>query len=272
MVIKGGYLILSSTIMTLAQRLEAIGLSEKEAKVYLATLELGDAPVHEISKKANVNRATTYVILEGLLQKAIVSKYEKEKKTHFIAENPISLRSVIREKEELLRHKEHLLQTISPELQSIYNLLPHKPVVRFFEGKEGLKAMQQDFLEGNKSKIVYEIFPYEHVTQAFTEEEVKKNGEKRRLSGIKAVGIYKKVGGEDLRGDEITYLKRLSDDSVVTSDITVYGDEVRFVALKGHLSGVVIESKAIADTLETMFKIIMNCKCSEKKSPERSSN
>ena len=45
--------------MTLDKELQKIGLSEKEAKVYLAALELGQASVQNIARKAEVNRATT---------------------------------------------------------------------------------------------------------------------------------------------------------------------------------------------------------------------
>ena len=40
----------------LERELQEIGLNEKEAKVYLATLELGQSVVQDIAKKAGVNR------------------------------------------------------------------------------------------------------------------------------------------------------------------------------------------------------------------------
>ena len=73
-----------------------IGLSEKEAAVYLALLELGSDTVQHIAKKSAVNRATTYVILDSLKKKGVVSTVEKGTKTHFQAESPESLRKLIR--------------------------------------------------------------------------------------------------------------------------------------------------------------------------------
>ena len=64
----------------LEQELQKIGLSEKEAKVYLAAMELGQAPVQKIAQKAKVNRATTYVILEGLQKKGVITTVDHEKK------------------------------------------------------------------------------------------------------------------------------------------------------------------------------------------------
>lgn len=47
-------------------QLKHIGLSENEAKVYLAMLELGPSPMLEIAAKAGINRPTAYAQLEAL--------------------------------------------------------------------------------------------------------------------------------------------------------------------------------------------------------------
>ena len=45
--------------------LKEIGLTETEVKIYIKLLELGPSLASGISKKANVERAVTYHILEG---------------------------------------------------------------------------------------------------------------------------------------------------------------------------------------------------------------
>lgn len=72
----------------LAKILQNIGLTEKEAKVYLACLELGPQPVSEIAKKARINRVTAYDILEKLLKKGLVNFVTKEKIKFFNATDP----------------------------------------------------------------------------------------------------------------------------------------------------------------------------------------
>ena len=46
--------------------LENFGLEAKEARVYLAALEVGGGGVLEISRKANVERVNTYYVLDRL--------------------------------------------------------------------------------------------------------------------------------------------------------------------------------------------------------------
>ena len=64
----------------LKEQLEKIGLAEKEAKVFLASLELGSSAAQKIAKKAEINRATTYVIIEKLMKKGLMSSVEKGKR------------------------------------------------------------------------------------------------------------------------------------------------------------------------------------------------
>ncbi|HEU0050855.1 MAG TPA: helix-turn-helix domain-containing protein, partial [Patescibacteria group bacterium] len=64
------------------------GLTRKEADVYLALLELGPTGAQEIGKRADVNRTTTYLCLEMLKRRGLVSHFDEAKKLCFSAESP----------------------------------------------------------------------------------------------------------------------------------------------------------------------------------------
>jgi len=49
--------------------LEQYGFSEKEAKVYMAGLELGSAPASSIARCSGENRATVYSVIRELIKK-----------------------------------------------------------------------------------------------------------------------------------------------------------------------------------------------------------
>lgn len=57
--------------------LQELGLTEIEAKIYLASLELGTDTVLKIAKKAEVKRPTAYIALDSLFSKGFVSKSKK---------------------------------------------------------------------------------------------------------------------------------------------------------------------------------------------------
>lgn len=51
------------------QTLRELGLTDKEAELYLASLSLGTASIAGLAKKAELKRPTTYLIVDTLLQK-----------------------------------------------------------------------------------------------------------------------------------------------------------------------------------------------------------
>ena len=81
----------------LEQSLSEIGLSNKEAGVYIALLSLGHGTVSEISRRANINRTTGYDILDSLLSKGLVSISGKEPKQEYTAESTDNISKFISE-------------------------------------------------------------------------------------------------------------------------------------------------------------------------------
>src|SRR3989344_6740207 len=120
------------------KQLTSLGLSDNEAKVYMAMLE--------ISAKAGVNRPTTYVQIESLKKMGLVSSQVKGKKQLFIAESPDQLEFVIEREIKTIEDKKAELARMMPELSGLFNVSGDKPQVRFFEGKEGLIKMQDEML------------------------------------------------------------------------------------------------------------------------------
>ena len=60
--------------------LQDIGFSEKEAKIYLAILELNEALPSAIARRANIKRPTTYVILDQFEEQRSITFEEIQRK------------------------------------------------------------------------------------------------------------------------------------------------------------------------------------------------
>ena len=105
-----------------------VGLTELEAKVYLAALELGPAKVVQIAKQAEVKRPTVYVILDNLTKKGFVNKIQKEKTTLYSTQQPKMI---------LNKYKEKLANftDLIPYFEAKFNKGP-KPKIRYYEGKD----------------------------------------------------------------------------------------------------------------------------------------
>ena len=121
-----------------------LGLSDKESKVYLAALQLGAAPVQKIAEKAKINRPTAYVILESLTKKGLATTHEQGKKTLFAAESPERLTLLLDKMQAEIKEKKAELVEAMPDLKAIFNFAGNKPRVKFYEGVDGIKALNEE--------------------------------------------------------------------------------------------------------------------------------
>lgn len=237
--------------------LEDLGLSEKEAKVYLACLELGESAPADIAKYSGINRATTYVIAEKLTKDGLISQLEKGKKTYFTAENPEQLLRLLRKQEQSIKNKEQEFQKYLPELKTIFDTAGERPKVRFFEGKEGLKAIQEDFFK-SKDKKIEEIYSSDDLHNAFTKEDLQELFKIRKEKKFRSRAIYARKEGKLPQPPlpEITEMRIVPGDKFpIHSDVLFYDDKVAMVSLRGKLVGAIVENKAIADTLRSIFNL-----------------
>jgi sugar-specific transcriptional regulator TrmB len=120
-----------------------LNFSEKKALIYLTLLELGEAVVVDIAKKANLKRTTVYNILPELIQEGFVKTTKKNKTKYFFVEDPKQLKV---DAEERLNN----IEKIVPELQSLQSVLPYNPKITFLEGMGGMKDLYEDIIKSVK--------------------------------------------------------------------------------------------------------------------------
>lgn len=246
----------------LEENLKQLGLSDKEAKTYLASLEMGSTSVQEIAKKSGLKRPTTYFAIEQLIKRGLMSSFRKSlpagrqgKKRFFSAESPERLVSLIAFQKKKAQALEEGLQRVLPELNNAFNLTGEKPKVRFFEGKEGIKAIQEDILK-TEDKIIENIYPRDDFIKIFSEAERKEYIAKLRRKRIKIRTIYTSKSPAQLIQNPYAERKFVPcEEFPFSSDIVIYGDKVAIGTYKGKLIGIIIESKEIAETLRLVFNL-----------------
>jgi len=242
------------------RELISIGLSEKEAKVYLASLELGKSSVQKIAQKAEVKRATTYVVIQALMKKGLMGSLEQNKKTFFFAESPDNLLSLIRIQERELEEKERRLKRMIPEMLALYDSSDKKPKVCYYEGTEGLKSVQQEYLKVKKKEI-WTIFNADHFSRFSPRVGADEYTKERARRGIKGRVIYISKHGpiKSLESDKkkLRQSKRLPyKDFPFEADFTIFDNKVSIEAYDDKVMGVVIEDDRIADSMRTLFNAI----------------
>lgn len=242
---------------TLERELEKLGLSDKEAKVYLAALELGPHSVQDIARKAGVNRATTYVMIEGLTQRGLMTSFERGKKRLFSAEPPDRLLSIVRVKEQELREREREFSQVLPELRAILAASGERPRVRFFEGPEGLRAIREEILAAD-AKEMWTALDATGTTQVLNPQENAEFDRRLREKGIHGCQLYvgTRAAEELQRAHPHWQFRSVSAERCpIAGEITVFGKKIFAFTIRGKLIGAVIESEELASTLRSVFKL-----------------
>jgi sugar-specific transcriptional regulator TrmB len=127
-----------------------IGLSDGEAKVYLALLTLGSVPVNKIKEETRLHRTTIYDFLEKLLNKGLVSYVVKNGVNFYQAAHPNKLLDFIKE-------KEGLVQQALPKLAAISQLPKEEVHVEVYRGPEALKSVLNDVLRLGKDYVIFGV-------------------------------------------------------------------------------------------------------------------
>ncbi len=241
----------------LIRELTHIGLSEKEAQVYLSALELGPAVVQDISKKASVNRATTYVMIESLASRGLMSTFVKGKKRFFSAETPERLLSIVRLQRRELEEKEKEVMATLPKLQALHNLEGARPQIRYLEGTEGVHTVREIFqvMEGEFIEIV-PVQDAENLEEIMQHREahiheLRKRGASYRTLAVMDTPDFSKI--PKLEGGEIRIIP--TDKFPIHGEIVVRGHTTFMYSYKSNLLGVVVTSKEIAETIKAMFDL-----------------
>lgn len=235
----------------LSQELQNAGLSENEAKTYVAALELGETTVDRIAKKSGVKRTTVYLAVETLGEKGLMSHYKSKGKTIYYAENPKKLRNKLEE-------KTNAIDKILPQLLSITNLIDKKPVIRYFDGKEGIKEVFKDILAFAKTEI--HVWYSDSFTDHLEDEFVfgyyipRKKQKKIWTNAIQPDNEYfrnlTKNNQDQLRRSKLIDPKYFD----ITVEILLYGDNKIAVMSFAESFALIIESKEIHASLMSFFK------------------
>jgi len=235
--------------MELEKSLEYLGLDQKEAKVYLALLQLGSGSVPKISIKANVKRPTTYLILEELRKKGLVTLVPKPNKTIYTAQSPQQLMEEQREREEIIREK-------MPELLAMYNSQKEKPKISFFEGEENIVKLYEEIFKENEINIYGSI----NSLSPEAEKQLEKNlhSIKTNKSMVRELlqADSKSIQFQQKNNSELHRIKIAPEQYKFPTDNLIFGNKLAIFSYKDTPQAVVIESSDVVATYKSVFEIL----------------
>jgi sugar-specific transcriptional regulator TrmB len=235
--------------MELRNTLIEVGLEEKEAKIYIALLDLGTAKVQDIALKAGIKRPTAYVVLENLFAKNYITKTFHKSKVSYSPEKPdILLRA--------LKHKEELLEQMLPLLQARMKSSKIRPRVKIYEGKGGVEQVYDEMYQ---SKSVCLFGSIKNLSEEFV----------GRVDSLKKIIKSADIHVRDLLTEDpkdldfgLASIGKNYEARVIARELDlfvdggIYDNKVAILSIKNDLFAVVIESKEVADTFQSLFDIV----------------
>ena len=138
--------------------LEKLGLTEREACVYLSLLEHGQLGVSDIARKTALYRTDIYLALGRLKEEALVLSVPRGKQRVYRAAPPTVLEKKFLE---LANHFDEKISALSALAHT-----PHgeRPQVTYVEGVKGIRAIHDDIVTTLKKGDVYYRYSSSKIT------------------------------------------------------------------------------------------------------------
>lgn len=241
----------------LAKELEKIGLSENEAKVYLAGLESGPSTAQMLAAKATVSRPTTYIMIESLIKRGLMSSFMKGKKNFFKAENPEGLGNLLDNELEKIQKRKQIFSELLPNLSKINTTAGVSPRARVFEDLVGLVQLQEDLIEiASKTKLIYSMAAVDDARNFVSKKSMQPVWKRIQENKIRVKSIYTTSGAPQEHESDLWEGRILPKEKFpFHGELTLYGNKATMITYGDKISAIQVEDESVSGLLKTMFEL-----------------
>lgn len=234
---------------SLLRTLESIGFDEKESRVYLALLELGQGTASEVADKAGLKRPIVYHVVDRLKEKGYAHDVIKKGIKKFSVSEPSNVFKTVQTAVEDFKF-------MLPVMRALQDKGIEKPRIEFFEGKEAIVSvyrtyeLSQSMRYVTSMKRIYEFVPEEADAWARrTEKGMIHSNAKHILVQSKEDTVW--AGRVKKGGHQVRFLPKGSE---MEMDFAIVDDTLGITSFD-PLFIVVIHSPAIARSAGQLFDL-----------------
>ena len=241
--------------------LRKAGLTESQAKGYLALIEHGSLSPGELAEKTNETRTNGYMICEKLEKLGLATKKDG-KKVVYAPTHPSALETLAeRRRKAIQRAETEVKQGIDP-LISMFYATTEMPGARTLQGIEGIKAVYADTLK-TKQDIYFLRTTADEVDMGL--EYLNDYRKKRAELGIHTYALTPATASaqQRIRSNEdanMLFHRTLLPINTYTApvEIDIYGNKVAFISFGGTQMATIIDSPVIAESMRQLMQLLAN--------------
>ena len=232
-----------------------IGLSDREAEIYLRLSEYGSLRASQLAKDLKLPKTTVIESLYLLEEQGLVSRIKQKNSFIFNAEDPEILLLYLDKKAKEIQTNKALLAKALPSFRTIKSD-KNIPRVRYFEGHEGIIQLYEDSLRSKSEIYAYGSSEDElrYLPDYFPE-----YWDRRASAGIPLTALMPNtdLNGKHTKKTDIAHLRKtylFSEKYRTPLEIDVYDNKVILMSFKEWF-GVMIESEVIASAMSNLLKL-----------------
>lgn len=230
-----------------------IGLSGKEADVYLLCIKHKEITASEISKISNESRTHTYDTINNLIKKGLIAYVIKNNVKYFKAVNPERLLDYLKEKEAKIKEEEKSVQELIPQLREIQSKVGKEETkIEIYEGKEGLKSLLNDIIREGKNFVTWGATT--KVKEYIPDFVIQKYLNERKRKKIKARQLFTDFYG--VLESPLSENKKLPKEFASPTTTLVYGDKVAIFLWTEVPKVILVQSKELAKSYKSYFELL----------------
>lgn len=245
-----------STSKELTHALIAFGFDDKETRLYLAGIELGEATVLELSRLTKLPRTTLYPVLESLCRRGYFRLKSIQGRKKFLANPP----------EMFVKHladREAKFREILPLFDALKGVTAESVGATIYEGSEGFKQFwQQIFRSGVKEYCLLTtgVQMLDYVKEPYLKKQIIAERLKRGIRSRQLVvetAESKKFVRQDV--EQLRESRFLPPNTKLPATMLLFGNDVAFITTRKENSVILVTSGDTSITLRTMFELLWGC-------------
>ncbi|MDB5164987.1 MAG: transcriptional regulator TrmB [Candidatus Saccharibacteria bacterium] len=232
-----------------------IGLTESQAKAYLALVKSGRLTPPQLAKAIKESRTAAYMALGKLEEIGLAEKVKGVKKQTFAPTSPSALNKYIEAKKRELTEVEDEYRAGLSDMLAYYYSQQRQAGMQYFQGEVGLQEMYKDIVRTGKDV---------HLLRTYADEDYFGDWlydfmDQRAKAGIKTHALlpfnlgsfsWAKKNNKRLNRESAWYPREAYKAPV---EISAYGDKVAIISFGEEATGTILESPQIAQAFRELL-------------------